>query len=354
MRVLSLGTDRKLFEKGSAVSVRQEAYAKKLGALDHIVFSRESGCTSRVSGSLRVISTCSHSRLFFLFDAWRIAKTLPVPDVITAQDPFETGLAALFIAWQLKVPLHVQVHTDLNARAYRRRSLLNRIRYHLAWFVLHRATRIRVILQRTKDELEAAGIKAPITVLPIFIDTAHFGTIAREKHPRWKIDALYVGRLEPEKHPCLALEAIAAARRAGHDIGLTIVGEGSEQEILAHKAREQKLEARVEFMGWRRDIRPFLARADVVLVPSRYEGYGLVIVEALAAGIPVIATDVGIAREAGAIVTSEKDFPQALVEWIVNGPRNASLAAYPYADEDEYLARWCADIEAAKKEVPAK
>lgn len=354
MRVLSLGTDRSVFDAASAARARQERYAAELGHLDAIVFSRRGTLRGFAGEHFSATPTLSRSRLLYLFDAWRIAKSLPAPDAITAQDPFETGLAALFIAWQLSVPLHVQVHTDFTAPAYRRHSLLNRIRYSLAWFVLRRAARVRVILQRTKDELEAGDISAPITVLPIFVDTARFGGIAREKHPRWKIDALYVGRLEPEKHPCLALDAIAAARRAGHDIGLTVVGEGSEREILARKAREMKLEARVEFIGARRDIRPYLAKADVVLVPSRYEGYGLVIVEALAAGIPVIATDVGIAREAGAIVAADKDFPAALLEWIVNGPRSASLAAYPYADEGEYVHRWCEDVAATKEEVPAE
>ncbi len=351
MRVLSFGTDRSVFGAESAARARQERYAQELGTLDLVVFSGRDRFEPFSGEYLSATPTLSRFRFLYLFDAWRIAKGLPKPDAITAQDPFETGLAALFVAWQFAVPLHIQVHTDLTSPAYRRHSLLNRIRYHIAWFVLRRAARIRVILQRTKDDLESAGIAAPITVLPIFVDTTRFGTVAREKHPRWKIDALYVGRLEPEKHPCLALDAIAAARRAGHDIGLTVVGEGSEKELLMRKARDMKLEARVEFMGERRDIRPFLAKADVVLVPSRYEGYGLVIVEALSAGVPVIATDVGIAREAGAIVAPERDFPSALVEWIANGPRSASLAAYPYADEEEYVRRWCADVQAAAKAV---
>lgn len=351
MRILSLGTDRSIFDAGSAARVRQERYASALGNLDIIVFSRR-GTLEAFSGEhLSAAPTRSRLRILYPLDAWHIAKTLPKPEVITAQDPFETGLAALFIAWKLSVPLHVQVHTDFTSPSYRRHSLLNRIRYSAAWFVLRRAARVRVILARTKDDLEAKGIAAPITVLPIFVDTARFASVPREKHPRWKIDALYIGRLESEKNPCLALDCIAAARRAGHDIGLTIVGEGSEKESLARTAREMKLEARVEFMGERRDIRPYLAKADVVLVPSRYEGYGLVIVEALAAGVPVIATDVGIAREAGAIVAAARDFPDALVEWIANGPRNASLAAYPYASEEEYVRAWCADVQAAAKAV---
>lgn len=351
MRILSIGTDRKLFEAGSAARERQLAYAKELGHLDVIVFTRGETCAAFSDGVLAVHPTRSASRLTYGFGAWRIARSLTRPELVTVQDPFETGLIGLCVARRFGVPLHVQVHTDFTSAAFRRLSLVNQIRSHIAWFVLRRAARVRVILSRTKDDLIAAGITAPIEVLPIFVDTERYASLMREKHPRWKIDALYIGRLEREKHPCLALDAVAAARKAGHDIGLTVVGEGSELEMLKQKARDAGLESRVEFVGWQQDISRYLARADVVLVPSRYEGYGLVIVEALAAGVPVIATDVGVAREAGAIVAPERHFTATLLQWLADGPRNASLVSYPYRDFDDYVARWCADVQATSKAV---
>lgn len=346
-RVLSLGTDRKLLEDGSAVRARQEAYARCLGALDCIVFSRETALVGRTDGSLSVTPTSSRSRLLYGYDAWRLARRLPRPDVVTVQDPFETGLIGLVIARMRRVPLHVQVHTDFTAVAFKRHSLVNRVRYHLAWIVLRRAARVRVILERTKDELVRRGIRTTISILPVFVDVARLAAIAREKHPRFKISALYVGRLEPEKHPCLAIDAVAHVRASGHDIGLTIAGEGSELAFLKEKVRAAGLEGRVEFVGFQRDIAPFLSKADVVLVPSRYEGYGLVIVESLAAGVPVIATDVGVAREAGAIVTDERYFAETLLAWLSDGPRSASLTGYPYASFDEYVEKWCGDVRSA-------
>lgn len=347
MRVLSIGSDPRLFEEGSAARSRQSAYAAHIGTLDIIAFTGRASRFQRFTdGPLRVIPTRSWCRLAFGLDAWRLARQLEKPDVVTVQDPFETGLIGCCIARMFRVPLHVQVHTDFTASAFRTHSAANRVRARIAWFVLRRADRIRVILERTREEIIAAGVSAPIAVLPIFVDTARYGALVREKHPRWKIDALFVGRLESEKHPCLALDAIAAAREAGHDVGLTIVGEGSERDALVERARSAGIADRVEFMGWRTDILPFLARAEVLLVPSRYEGYGLVIVEALAAGVPVIATDVGVAREAGAIVVSEEAFSQALIDWIERGPRSAQLAGYPYRDLAAYVRRYVDDIAA--------
>ena len=88
-----------------------------------------------------------------------------------------------------------------------------------------------------------------------------------------------------------------------------------------------------------------------MLCPSKYEGYGLVIVEALAAGKPVISTDVGIAREAGAIVVREEKFVEALKEWFVGGPRVGELRDYAYKNFDEYVRAYREDIAAcASKE----
>src|SRR5262249_6816028 len=157
----------------------------------------------------------------------RIVKKLAKPDLVTTQDPFETGVIALIIARSLKVPLHVQVHTDFASREFANLSLRNWLRQKIAWFILRRAARIRVILGRTADDIAAAGITAPTTVLPIFVDTAKLGAIPRSKHPRWKIALLSVGRFEKEKHFEVSIEALALARKSGHDVGLTLVGEGS-------------------------------------------------------------------------------------------------------------------------------
>jgi glycosyltransferase involved in cell wall biosynthesis len=348
MRILSIGTDRKLFEPGSTVFERQTAYAEKLGEIDTIVLTSKGYSAARF-GRLSVTPTNSSSKLLYFNDAWKITRKLALPDVITTQDPFETGLIALWIARRLRVPLHVQVHTDFASREYARHSLRNWIRQRIAWYVLRRAARIRVILGRTADDIAAAGLKAPITVLPIFVDIPKFGMIPRTKHPRWKIALLSVGRFEKEKHFEISIQALAAARKAGHDVGLTLVGEGREQQHYYRFAQRLRVADRLEMVGWRHGLTEYYSTADIVIVPSYYEGYGLAIIEALAAGIPVMSTDVGVAREAGAMVFSANEIPHALVRWIENGPRKGVLATQPYETFEEYVGKYCADIAATKK-----
>ncbi len=351
MRVLSIGTDRRLFEEGSAVRERQTLYADKFGSLDIIVFTRGKETKTAEFGAVQVVPTNSTSKWMYWLDAWLIAKNIQKPDVVSSQDPFETGLISLFIARRLKVPLHVQVHTDFTSRAYARHSLKNWLRVRIVWFVLRRATRIRVILDRTAHDIRIRGLQAPVTILPIFVDAAHFAAIPRTKHARWKIAMLAIGRFEKEKRFTLAIEALSVARLKGHDVGLTLVGEGSEKSTYYRYAQRLRVADRLEIVEWQHDLAKFYSEADIVLVTSRYEGYGLVIVEALAAGVPVLSTDVGVAREAGAIVTTPKDFTKTLLQWISNGPRKSTLAQHAYRDISEYVERYCADVAAAAGDV---
>jgi glycosyltransferase involved in cell wall biosynthesis len=100
---------------------------------------------------------------------------------------------------------------------------------------------------------------------------------------------LCIGRLVPEKGFDLALRAFA--RLPDHDARLAVLGEGPERNRLERLAAELGVAARVTFEGYVADVAPWLARARLLLLTSRFEGYAAVIVEALGAGRPVVATD---------------------------------------------------------------
>ena len=353
MKILQIGADRSkrvILFPGSPAFKGQEACAKQFGHLDIIGFSLKGEARPVDAASLRIYPTGSPAKWRFGFDALRIARGLERPDVVSVQDPFETGLVGWLIARRFKVPLHVQIHTDFLSPAYAQLSLMNRARVLLAGFVLRRAAGIRVVSVRIKGSIEAHGVACRVAVLPIFIDidrvrgaadatvTSRFGSFG--------IRALVVSRLEPEKNVALALRAFASS--ASSDSCLIVVGTGTEKVSLQHFAKRLNVAERVFFEG-EHDAAPYYAFSDIVLVPSKYEGYGLVAVEALAAGKPVLSTDVGVAREAGAIVTTGEKFADALAEWFKSGPRTGELKNYPYKNFDEYVQAYCDDIESCIK-----
>ncbi|MBM3261073.1 glycosyltransferase [Candidatus Kaiserbacteria bacterium] len=358
IRVLQISADRSkrgiLYPDSPAVE-RQKAYGEYFEALDIIGFSLvgDKRMPFKASPKVCIYPTRSTSKLFYGIDTIRIARRLQRPNVISVQDPFETGLLGMCMAIAMRVPLHVQVHTDFLAPAYARHSLLNKVRVFIAWIVVRYATRIRVVSNRLKEGLERDwGIRVPVTVLPIFVD------IGRIQHAvpdpmftgrlGWgKYKVLVVARLEPEKNVALAMHAFTQA--APKDAYLIIVGDGSEHGRLVMLAHTLGIADRVAFEG-EKDSTPYYAFADLVLVPSLYEGYGVVIVEALASGKTVISTDVGCAREMGATVVKPQDFAQAIRQWFVvpeDRPRGNHLDKYPYQSFEEYVKRYAEDIAAS-------
>ena len=357
IRVLQISADRSkrgILESGSAAFLRQEAYARRFGNLDIIAFSLTSDTAEEIeTGPLHIIPTNSQSKWFYGWNALQIARTLPRPDVVSAQDPFETGLTAWLLARRLRVPLHIQIHTDFLSPAYAKHSVVNRIRVRVARFVLSRASGIRVVSDRIMDSLKAKSyrLKAIPVVLPIFADIERLRrltapTALQARFDRFQWCVLVVSRLEPEKNVALAIEAFV--RSAPQEACIIIVGDGSELASLQKMARSRGIGERV-FFEVNVEAAPYYALADLLLVTSAYEGYGLVIVEALGLGVPVLSTDVGAARELGALVARPEEFAAALHAWFLNGTRKGELKQHPYASFEEYVEKYCADIERCVK-----
>ncbi|MGW2519291.1 glycosyltransferase [Streptomyces sp. NPDC001617] len=102
---------------------------------------------------------------------------------------------------------------------------------------------------------------------------------------------LCVANLAAHKGHRYLLEACALLRSKGRDCTLLLVGDGPERASLT--AQAERLGGDVRFLGARTDVAPFLARADVVVLPSLHEGCSNAVMEALAAGRPMVATAVG-------------------------------------------------------------
>jgi len=102
-----------------------------------------------------------------------------------------------------------------------------------------------------------------------------------------------VARLEPEKDVHTLLRAMAEVISKAPEARCLVVGDGSEAVRLKHFASDLGVSANVVFTGYRQDVSSIVSAADVFVLPSLAEPFGLVLVEAMALGKPVIATRVG-------------------------------------------------------------
>lgn len=156
------------------------------------------------------------------------------------------------------------------------------------------------------QELERHGLSgAKMRVVRNGVDLGRFPRFAVERHaaraalgfvPERRLVA-QVGRLAPQKDYPTYLRA-AAVVGAGHpDVDFLVVGAGPEREALERLARELGIVDRVRWLGLRHDVPAILAAVDVLVLASRFEGLPNVVIEAMAAGAAVVATDVGGCRE---------------------------------------------------------
>ncbi|MEP5375815.1 MAG: glycosyltransferase, partial [Hyphomicrobiales bacterium] len=102
---------------------------------------------------------------------------------------------------------------------------------------------------------------------------------------------LFAGRLTKQKGPDLLLEACGQLAHSGTMIDLVLVGQGKMYKALKTRAAELGLSQHVRFAGYQPNPFPFFSQAGVFVLPSRYEGFGLVVAEALACQIKIIASD---------------------------------------------------------------
>lgn len=101
------------------------------------------------------------------------------------------------------------------------------------------------------------------------------------------------GRLEPVKRLDLLLSAAAKLRPRFPDLRVLIAGDGASRPHLERLAHDLSLADAVEFAGWRDDVASFHRELCVFCIPSEHEGFGLAALEAMASGLPVVASRVG-------------------------------------------------------------
>lgn len=106
-------------------------------------------------------------------------------------------------------------------------------------------------------------------------------------------DLVTIGNLDYVKNHRFMLEVLAAAKRAGRSLTLDIFGEGPLRKELMQLTSSLGLEEQVRFRGFRRDVREFLPRYRVYVHACYSESFCLAIVEAMAAGLPIVAADIG-------------------------------------------------------------
>ena len=226
------------------------------------------------------------------------------PDVVHAHD-WIVAHAAIALADVLDVPLVATIHaTEAGRHGGWLTTPLSRQVHSVEWWLARRADAVVTCSAAMRDEVAALFDVDPDTVAVI-----HNGiTLRRWRVPRSRVEAarqrwshpgvpllLYFGRLEFEKGVHDLVAALPRVRRAHPGTRLLVAGTGTQRRELEERARACRVRRSVAFLGYvpDDDLAALLAAVDAVVLPSRYEPFGIVALEAAAAGAPLVASTAG-------------------------------------------------------------
>ncbi len=293
--------------------------------------------------------------------AWRAAMHFG-PDVVHAHSPFVTGLQARRLARAARVPLVFTHHTRFADYGHYLGPLAGPGAALTDAFLRRFWTGCAAIIAPSRDlaaeirDRLRGDVPDRVHVIPTGIDVAGIRALAGVD-PRaaagWPADAIVaatLGRLAPEKSVDVILDAFASVAAAAKRARLLVVGGGPAEAALRERATAPDLAGRVAFTGAlpRLDALSRISGADLFIFASRTETQGLVLAEALAAGVPAVAVDGPGVRDSvrdgldGVVVDAEPSadragrLADAALALVRDGARRHELARRARHDADRF------------------
>ncbi|MBI9109428.1 MAG: glycosyltransferase [Spirochaetales bacterium] len=242
-----------------------------------------------------------------LFQRSKVFETLDVikPDLIHVQTEFTMGKFAIEYARKRHLPLIATSHTHFEE--YIKIYFPFIPKYFASHYVRTRSkltynkTDILLVPTEPIKELQLRnGVKVPIEILPTGADESVFSNadpeIAKKKiksiSPKsiGKKSMLYVGRLGIEKNLHFLIDVVERVKKDIPDIVLFMIGEGPIRDAMEYIIKQKNLEENVYFLGYvpHQEIKHYFTYCDVFTFPSRTETQGLVTVESMMCGTPVV------------------------------------------------------------------
>ena len=240
-----------------------------------------------------------YSRILDLEDVLRARK----PDVVHIQTPFVAHYAGRHLAKRLGVAAVESYHTYFEEYLYHYvpflpKAVLRSVARNLSARQGNSVDALVVPSRAMRDKLADYGVSTPMEVIPTGLNLAQFGNgDGRRFRCLVGVDddrpvLLYVGRLAHEKNIDFLLHVVAKVRLQIPEVMIVIAGEGPAEPHLRRLAAKLAIEGNVTFVGYLERESALLdcyAAANVFVFSSRTETQGLVLLEAMAMGVPVVA-----------------------------------------------------------------
>lgn len=304
LNILLIGRDTSALKEGSPLAQRLALYDTY--HTSYLVIMAVGERQSRSIGTTAVVAPGGKTSVTAFMNAFlearRQVKLHKDISLVSTQDVLYAGVVGYLVSRFSKLPLFVQLHGDYldNPKWFASNvGVGNRVMNVVGKWILKRAHAIRVVSNRLQEQIiREQGIPAERLIsIPIGTDLSIFTQTCsgdREK------TLLFVGRLIPEKEPMLFCEVAAAVCLDQQEVKIGIAGDGFLREQMENYFKERGILERVTFFGSldQKALALLYARSFCYIHTAGWEGWGMPMIESMAAGCPVVTTDSGCAGEA--------------------------------------------------------
>jgi glycosyltransferase involved in cell wall biosynthesis len=293
-RLVIVSRDGSLSDPHSRGAERMRRYAERLERLGIVALAKQDEAEAAIDDvAVRVVDARKGPRALLALTRETERMIAEVgATLVVAQDPFETGLAAQRAASKARIPFIVEEHGGVYLGPYwKNESAKNAVMYRLGLRVLAAADGIRAVSARISDDLRKRFPGKIIRNVPVYSEPI----AAADAKKRYAFG--YVGRFVPQKNLPLLIRAFRSVHDADNSARLLMVGAGPLEEDLKRIVAEEGVGDNVDWKPFSEDVAAVYAQIKTLVLPSWYEGWGRVVIEAMSCGIPVVMTDVGAANE---------------------------------------------------------
>ncbi len=272
------------------VVIYNEGYDKDIKGLCRIISDKEEEGIRTIRVKHKKFSFPKVTYFAYLCSFWYGFKVLMkegwYPDIIHAH-VYSAGVPAVILGKLYRIPVVITEHWSGYAR-----KVLHGIEFYKMRFALNRANVILPVSDSLKKAIKSYGISGNFKIVPNTVDIGVFypvDTLNEQKR------ILFVGLLTFLKGLPYLLQAIAKVKEKRDDFVLDIIGDGPERKKYEELTRSLGLSEIVHFHGFKSksEVADFMRNSSFLVLPSLWENLPCVLIEAMASGLPIIASKIG-------------------------------------------------------------